>query len=238
MYFKGGSAAPSCGLLPPASREIVPLLEPDDHESFPQCSGFAGALRFRWGDQFVYVVRVLQRDTTEDTSNSDIALAAGPSGLEKPEGIDQGAMPDRKPLLTVAAWVKSQLVGSADAKAGFQPSQPHLALAGGAFLSVGIDAAGGRCRLSAGAVTLDAPPVPAVVPCSAVRATTGFASGTTTWFVALVTTPDARSAAHVFRVDATKAGPAPEYSSRLATVAAGGKILVVRDTLRKLVAER
>jgi len=238
MYFRNGSSTPSCGLLPRGGKEIAPLLEPDGDENFPQCSGFVGAQRFRWGDQTVYVVRVLQRDTAEDTSDSDIALATGPGGLAKPDGVDQGSMPNHKPLPTVAAWVKSQLVSAADAKAGFQPSERDLTLADGAFLAVSIDAAGSRCRLSVGAVALDTPLVPAVLPCSGMLATTGFTSGGTAWFVALLKTPDAHTVAHVFSANAKAAGPATDYDARLADVAAGGRIVPVRNALRKLVAGR
>ena len=236
MYFKDGSSAPSCGLLPRGGKEIAPLLEPDGDENFPQCSGFVGATRFRWGDQTVYVVRVLQRDTTEDTSESDIALATGPNGLDKPDGVDQGSIVTHKPLAAVTAWVKSQLVSAADAKAGFQPSERDLVLVDGAYLAVSVDAAGGRCRLSAGAIALDAPPVPAVLPCSAMLATTGFVDKGTAWFVALLKTPDGHVAAHAFSANAKAAGPAPDIDAKLAAAAAGGKILPVRDALRKLVA--
>jgi hypothetical protein len=238
MYFKDGSSSPSCGLLPRGGKEIAPLLEPDDGESFPQCSGFVGAARFRWDGQTVYVVRVLQRDTAEDTSDTDVALATGAGGLVRPDGVDQGAIVTHKPLATVAAWVKSQLVSAIDAKAGFQPSESDLALVDGAYLAVSVDAAGGRCRLSAGAIALDAPPVPAVLPCSAMLATTGFVDKGTAWFVALLKTPDGHPAAHAFVANGKDARPAPEFDARLAAAAAGGKILPVRDALRKLVAGR
>jgi hypothetical protein len=238
MYFKNGSSAPSCGLLPRGGSEIAPLLEPDGDENFPQCSGVIGAVRFRWAGQTVYVVRFLQRDTSEDTTDSDVALSTGPAGLARPDGVDQGAMPNHKPLGTVAAWVKAQLVGAGDIKAGFQPSERDLALTDGAFLAVSVDAAGARCRLTPGAVALDAMPTPIVVPCSGVLATTGFSSGATAWFVVLVKTPDGHTAAHAFSASAKTAGPAPELDAKLATTAAGGKILPVRDALKKLVAGR
>ena len=235
MYFKNGSSAPSCGLLPRGGTEIAPLLEPDEGSDYPQCSGFVGAVRFRWAGQSVYVVRFLQRDTAEDTSESDVALAAVPAGLTRPDGLDQGAMPSHKPLGTVAAWVKAQLVGLGDAKAGFKPSERDVALTDSAFLAVAVDSAGARCRLTAGTIALDAAPTPTVVPCGAVLATTGFVSGATAWFVALLRAADGHAAAHVFSASATAAAPSPEFDARLAAVAAGGKILLVRDALKKLV---
>jgi hypothetical protein len=236
MYFKNGSSAPSCGLLPRGGTEIAPLLEPDEGSDYPQCSGFVGAVRFHWAGQSVYVVRFLQRDTAEDTSDSDVALAAVPAGLARPDGVDQGAMPSHKPLGTVAAWVKAQLVGLDDAKAGFRPSGRDVALTDSAFLAVAVDPTGARCRLTAGTIALDAAPTPTVVPCGAVLATTGFVSGATAWFIALLRTADGHAVAHVFSAGATAAAPSPEFDARLAAAAAGGKILPVRDALRKLVA--
>jgi hypothetical protein len=238
MYFKNGSATPSCGLLPRGGSEIAPLLETEGDENFPQCSGFVGAVRFRWADRAVYVVRFLQRDTSEDSSDSDAVLSDGPGGLVRPDGIDQGALPNHKPLGVVAAWVKAQLVGLDDAKTGFKPSEHDLALTDGAFLAVAVDGTGARCRLSAGAVAFAGVPAATVVPCTAVLATTGFASGGTSWFVALVKMPDSHTVARVFSANAKAAGPAAEFDARLAAVAAGGKILPVRDALKKLVAAR
>jgi len=236
MYFRSGSSAPSCGLLPRGGTEIAPLLEPDEGSDFPQCSGFVGAVRFNWAGHTVYVVRFLQRDTAEDTSDSDVALGAGPAGLARPEGVDQGAMPSHKPLNTVAAWVKAQLVGLDDAKAGFKPSERDAALVDSAFLAVAVDPAGARCRLTTGTIALDAAPTPTVVPCGAVLATTGFVSGATAWFIALLRAADGHAVAQVFSAGATAAGPAPEFDARLAAAAASGKILPVRNALRKLVA--
>ena len=236
MYFKKGSSAPSCGLLPRGGTEIAPLLEPDEDSDYPQCSGFVGAVQFHWAGQTVYVVRFLQRDTAQDTSDSDVALSASSAGLARPDGVDQGSMPTHKSLGTVAAWVKAQLVGLDDTKAGFKPSERDIALTDNAFLAVAVDSPGTRCRLTVGAIALDAAPTPTVVPCGAVLATTGFVSGATAWFIALLRTVDGRSVAHVFSVGATAAASSPSMDAKLAAAARGGKILPVRNALSKLVA--
>jgi hypothetical protein len=239
MYFKNGASAPSCGLLPRGGTEIAPLLEPDEGGDFPQCSGVVGAVRFKWADRTVYLARFLQRDTGEDTSDSDAVLVGSEGNvLTRPDGVDQGAMPNHKSLRTVAAWVKAQLVGLEDAQAGFRPAAGDIALTDGAFLAVAVDAAGARCRLTPGSVALDAAPTAAVVPCASVLATTGFADGGTSWFVALLRTAGGQAVAHVFSAGAKGAGPAPEIDARLAATAAGGKILPVREALRKLVVNR
>ena len=235
MYFKKGSSAPSCGLVQRGGTEIAPLLEPDEGADYPQCSGFVGAVHFHWGSETVYVVRFLQRDTAQDTSDSDAALSASSSGLERPSGVDQGSMPTHKSLGTVAAWVKAQLVGLDDTKAGFKPSERDVALTDNGFLAVAIDTTGARCRLTVGTIALDAPPTPTVVPCGAVLATTGFVSGSTAWFIALLRSADGSAVAHVFSAGATAAAASPSLDVKLAAAARGGKILPVRDALRKLV---
>ncbi len=75
-----------------------------------------------------------------------------------------GWTPSPKPLGTVAAWVKAQLVGLDDAKAGFKPPERDVALTDGAFLAVAVDPARARCRPTAGTLALDTAPTPTVVP--------------------------------------------------------------------------
>ncbi len=238
LYFKRGSSAPGCGLLPRGGTQIAPLLEPDEGSDFPQCDGVTGAVRFAWQGRPVYVVRFLQRDTREDRGDSDAVFIDGPSGLAAPDAVDTGKRPRHRPLPAVAAWVKSQLATQGEAQAGFKPSPRDVAVTDGAFLAVSVDATGGRCRLTAGSLAQETPAAPVIAPCAALLATTGFANGDDAWFVALLQTPGQHPVARVLRVGPNGVAPEAGLDAALAPTAAAGKILPVRDALRKLVAAR
>jgi hypothetical protein len=108
FYILPGSSAPSCGLLVPDRKRVVPLVETDDGQDFPQCIGIAATLVFNHGAQRYLLLRVRQRDTREDTSLTDLLFLDRGGIPQALEDLNDAAAPSGKPLSQVANWLRAR----------------------------------------------------------------------------------------------------------------------------------
>ncbi len=240
FYFAPGASAPSCGLLVASNRQVLPLVEPDEGSSFPQCVGVPAAMVLQQGSQRFLLLRIQQQDTREDRSLNDLLLLERGGVPQLRDDLATTSAPDSsKPLTQVAAWLRARWALQTDADQGARPLPEHTAVTPGAYLAVSQKAAG-ACQFSAGTPDRPAPLLQVAHPCERVAATSGFQQGEESWFVVLLGGGSGvggvgRGQALVFVVDAKGGREQPELAAELQPKAAEGKILPLRQALQKRV---
>jgi hypothetical protein len=240
LYFRDKARAPSCGLLPAgsATAPITPMLEPEPNEDFPACLEVTDGAVFTLGADTAYVFKYRQRDTREDSSTGYFFVRQTAAELRPVVELSGATVPFYKSIRSVAAWAKSRLVSLANEKDGYQTSAPDSINVDAGFLNLSRNAAAARCRTVVGGVAAPGRAASATLPCKAVVASTAWAHEQAWYFIVLFQNDAGQSQGQVFVVTGDGAREATELEAKLTAAIGSGKVLAVKEALRKAVESR
>ena len=228
-----GSA--SCGLLsaPGGVATVLPLLEPEGRSDWPSCSGFAEGAAFRWRGQPAYVFRLRQRDTREDTSEVDVFVAAGASGLTPLDAIEAPTPPPRLSIQRSAAWGKSRLQRAEDEGAGFRTADTDTIVTDPVFLNASRHPGRGLCRIAVDRVAVDSGFAPLEFRCTAIQAIASLATPDKLYFIVMSLNAAGQTEGRIVVSEGDRVQESAALARQLAPEFASGKILNVKAALRR-----
>lgn len=196
------------------------------------------ALVLKQGSDRYYLLRVQQKDTREDSSQTDLLLVDREGMPVLVDDLSAPSAPSAKPLGQVAAWLRARWVNQAQALQKAQPQPEHTAITPGAYLAVAQSPAAGNCHYALGTPESPEPGLTITKPCRAIKASSAFQQGAASWFVVSVEDGDPASRILVFEVTPQGAHEMPELEAALRAKAGDGKILPLRQALQRLVSNR
>jgi hypothetical protein len=237
LYYLGGASAPSCGLLPsePGASIITPILETEPNEIFPNCLEVTDGAMFQYRGVTDYVFRYRQRDTREDVSTVHFFAQRSTAGIQPLYRLNEETAPVNKGIKYLAAWAKFRLISLDDEKESFVTSVSHSIITDSAILSVSRNLTMGSCRTEVDAVTTEATLSSAKAACNAILGSTSLVIGKAIYFIVMFESDGSRPIGQIVVVEGKSVREALELEKRLAAQIGSGKLLKVKESLRKLV---
>lgn len=238
-YFNEGARMPSCGLITKKALKnaLTPILNVDAGEDFPNCASLNKAVAFNIQGEKVIAVQYSSQETRNEIEQQYFFAKQTTDGDLQPISLLNDATPPKaKTISQITAWAQLQIDKNRNVNHSTFLEKDSVATPNG-YYGIRENKVEHICTFIASPAIGEEEPLVATRGCTRFLASTVLA-GKSEYFVGLYEGLDNKPASIIFSISNSKVKAEVGIEEKLNNASASGKILTIKNALKKLIADQ